>query len=200
MVLRRSTGWRRSHPTANALSRVQGRRAGAVSGHNLQHGMAWRLQKWFPGRHPKPSRDDNSMRLRLLTGAFLALAAPACAAESPSLVATLDNDSFINGIDRHYTNGVYLSWTGAPEARADGLTRALEGVMLAGSPNATWREGYFFGQNMFTPEDIYARNPPLNDRPYAGWLYGGARLYRDNGTSLDRVEATLGVVGPMSLA
>jgi hypothetical protein len=140
------------------------------------------------------------MRLALLTGAFLALAAPACASERPSLVATLDNDSFLNGIDRHYTNGVYFSWTGTPQARADGLARVLEGVMLAGSPDATWREGYFFGQSMFTPEDIYARNPPPNDRPYAGWLYGGARLYRDNGASLDRVEATLGMVGPMSLA
>lgn len=140
------------------------------------------------------------MRLRLLTGAFLALAAPACASERPSLVAILDNDSFLNGIDRHYTNGLYFSWTGAPKTRSDGFTRALDGILLLGRADAAWREGYFFGQSMFTPQDIYARNPPPNDRPYAGWLYAGARLYRDNGSSLDRIEATLGVVGPMSLA
>lgn len=143
------------------------------------------------------------MKRLMLTGALLALAAPACAAENqqqPSLVAMVDNDSFINGIDRHYTNGLYLSWTGAPETRNGDFTHFLQGVMLPGGANAQWREGYYFGQSMFTPEDIYARNPPASDRPYAGWLYGGARLYRDNGSSLDRIEATLGIVGPMSLA
>ena len=140
------------------------------------------------------------MNRLLLTGALLALASPACAAEQPSLVAMVDNDSFLHGIDRHYTNGLYLSWTGTPEARDGDFTRILQGVMLPGGTNSQWRESYFFGQSMFTPEDIYARVPPLNDRPYAGWLYGGARLYRDSGDTLDRVDLTLGVVGPASLA
>jgi lipid A 3-O-deacylase len=144
------------------------------------------------------------MKRLMLTGALLALASPACATEKeqqqPSLVAMVDNDSFINGIDRHYTNGLYFSWTGAPETRDGDFTHFLKGVMLPGGTDAQWREGYFFGQSMFTPENLFAKVPPANDRPYAGWLYGGARLYRDSGDTLDRVEATVGVVGPSSLA
>jgi lipid A 3-O-deacylase len=141
------------------------------------------------------------MKYRLLTGALMALApAPACAAEHPSLVAMVDNDSFIDGIDRHYTNGLYFSWTGPPQMRDDGTSRALAAVMLPAGGNAQWRESYFLGQSMFTPENLFAAMPPLHDRPYAGWLYGGARLYRDSGDTLDKVEAALGVVGPASLA
>ncbi len=140
------------------------------------------------------------MKFRLLTGAFLFFATPTLAAEQPSLVAMVENDSFLNGIDRHFTSGLYFSWTGTPETRDDGTARALAAVMLPGRADAQWRESYFFGQSMFTPEYLNLKVPLPSDRPYAGWLYGGARLYRDNGDSLDRIEAMLGVIGPASLA
>jgi lipid A 3-O-deacylase len=134
----------------------------------------------------------------MLTGALIALAAPACA--QPSLIATLENDSFFDGIDRHYTNGLYFSWTGDAQKRDDIVTRIAQDLMLPGNGDASWRDGYFFGQSMFTPENLSARTPPANDRPYAGWLYGGARLYRDTGATLDRIEMTAGMIGPASLA
>ena len=130
------------------------------------------------------------MKFRLLTAAFLTLASPALAAERPSLVAMVENDSFLNGIDRHYTSGLYFSWTGTPETRDDGTVRTLSAVMLPGGSDAKWREGYFFGQSMFTPEYMNLKVPLLNDRPYAGWLYGGARLYRAGGNDFRQMDTT----------
>src|SRR5262249_2102051 len=53
-----------------------------------------------------------------------------------------------------------------------------------------------FGQSIFTPEDLTLRIPDPRDRPYAGWLYLGSTLTRETGTTLDRFDAQLGVVGP----
>src|SRR3546814_4711146 len=52
---------------------------------------------------------------------------------------------------------------------------------------------------MYTPDDVALRNPPLDDRPYAGWLYGSVGLIAETGRRLDQLELTLGVVGPASL-
>jgi hypothetical protein len=62
------------------------------------------------------------------------------------------------------------------------------------------RASYAIGQNMYTPEDIEIPNPPLDDRPYAGWLYGSIGLVVETGPRLDQLELTLGVIGPASLA
>ena len=53
---------------------------------------------------------------------------------------------------------------------------------------------------MYTPSDITDPTPPLDDRPYAGWLYGSVGLIGETGTQLDQIQLTLGVVGPLSLA
>jgi hypothetical protein len=53
---------------------------------------------------------------------------------------------------------------------------------------------------MYTPKDISLRNPPLDDQPYAGWLYGSAGLTAETGKRLDQLELTVGMVGPASLA
>jgi lipid A 3-O-deacylase len=66
--------------------------------------------------------------------------------------------------------------------------------------------GYVFGQNMYTPQDLQARALITNDRPYAGWLYGGVYLQRRGaaGTTGIRTEesfeADFGLTGPASLA
>ena len=40
--------------------------------------------------------------------------------------------------------------------------------------------GVFFGQNMYTPDNISERGLIRNDRPYAGWLYAGFMLTSAN--------------------
>ena len=62
------------------------------------------------------------------------------------------------------------------------------------------RVTYSLGQDIFTPEDIGERDLIKDDRPYAGWLYGGIGLTSENGKRLDTLELNLGIVGPYSLA
>lgn len=140
------------------------------------------------------------MKSSLAACAALLLTSVAAKAEdAPTISLTVENDSFIDGSDRHYTNGLYGSWTGTAQTRDDAVTAIASALMLSGAPDARWREGYFLGQTMFTPQALSLAIPPADDRPYAGWLFAGARLYRDNGDSLDKAEITLGLVGPASL-
>lgn len=129
--------------------------------------------------------------------ALTLVSASAQAADHPTFNIITENDSYISITgDRHYTNGIYFSWTSVSRPEAGTFAQYL---MLPGANNAEWRTGYFLGQAIFTPQDLSAFNPPLTDRPYAGWLFGGARLYRDSGDVLDKIEATAGVVGPAAL-
>ena len=107
-----------------------------------------------------------------------------------------ENDIFYNS-DHDYTNGVEASYTTAPNDTpgwADRLTRALF------HRQGDVRARYAIGQDMFTPHNLALTNPPLTDRPYAGFLYGAFGLAEDTGTDLDQYQFTLGVVGPASLA
>jgi hypothetical protein len=127
------------------------------------------------------------------------LAPVAARAELPGTInIQVENDSFINGIDRHYTSGLYGSWTSAPEERGD-IESFAENLMPPGD-GGQWRHGFFAGQTMYTPENLFAAIPSASDQPYAGFLFAGARVYRDDGDTLDRIEATVGMVGPASLA
>ena len=138
------------------------------------------------------------MKILLTTGLLLAAALPALADTHEPLNLIEENDSFIGGIDRHYTQGLQLSQTFLPAAKDD-IDMLVENLMLPGSGD-TWRTGWFAGQTMYTPENLFTANPPATDRPYAGWLYGGLRDYRYDDTVLDKVEITLGVTGPASMA
>jgi hypothetical protein len=84
--------------------------------------------------------------------------------------------------DRHYTSGqaVALTWH---DPAGDHLADTL-GLILA--------------QQMFTPNGITNPNPPLDDRPYAGYLYLGGFWQREHDNTFDHLELDLGVVGPSS--
>jgi len=125
-----------------------------------------------------------------------AIAVTARAQPAGTIDIQVENDSFL-GRDRHYTNGLYGSWTGAPRQKG-GLETLAENLMPPG--DGAWRRGLFLGQTMFTPEDLSAPVASAHDQPYAGFLFVGGRLYRDSGDTLDRIEATAGMVGPASLA
>ncbi|HKY17773.1 MAG TPA: lipid A deacylase LpxR family protein [Rhizomicrobium sp.] len=133
----------------------------------------------------------------LATLAVLVPATAHAASEDATFNLVTENDSFVSvSGDRHYTNGIYVSWTSGSKPQGPSWAQAL---MLDSARKSEWRTGYFFGQAIFTPENLTAFTPPANDRPYAGWLFAGARLYRDSGDRLDKLEATLGMVGPAAL-
>jgi len=111
----------------------------------------------------------------------------------------LENDVFHN-TDRHYTNGLLVIWVPGRDAPTPGWVMKLARLMPWFPEQGDIRHGYAFGQSMFTPSGITMANPPLRDRPYAGWLYGTIELGVRSGRQFDRFGMTFGMVGPASLA
>ena len=122
--------------------------------------------------------------------------------EAPDHTATLsvieENDSIGSSSDKHYTQGARLSL--ASGATTEGkLVSITDGILLAHKSAlqaTTYRSSVFFGQSIFTPENLSLVVPDKRDRPYAGWLYLGAAFYRESSGILDQAEITVGLVGP----
>lgn len=139
-----------------------------------------------------------AMALIVPVGAAVANDRQALPPRGATVSFVYENDIFYNS-DSHYTNGVRISWI--PDSRdtpqlARNIARAIPWFPRTGQV----LHGYSFGQNMYTPSDITLENPPENERPYAGWLYGTIGLGVETGQQLDQVVLTAGMVGPASLA
>jgi hypothetical protein len=129
------------------------------------------------------------------------------AAEPSSAGWTLhvDNDLFaLADRDRDYTAGVAFSLGGdSARKRAPVLFRALDGFddALALGPFAPngHVEGHALelGLLLFTPQDLAAPQPLLDDRPYASLFYvSGTRLRHDEERGVAyQTSLTLGVLG-----
>ena len=114
-----------------------------------------------------------------------------------------ENDLFL-GQDRHYTNGIKLSWTsrdlreyGQWEHTPDwarGLFSALDRFQGDREKNLE----LFAGQKLFTPQDIQRTDLIANDRPYAAWIFFGPAFHSKNAYTLDTVEIEFGWVGPLA--
>ncbi len=130
--------------------------------------------------------------------------------ELGTFVFQFENDTF-TGTDQHYTNGIRLSWTSPDEPRNAVVGAARKALRTVARDedkqdrrNLT-RYGAAFGQDMYTPEDKDRTDLIVEDRPYAGWLYGAFSMHtiteRGKGRKdLESVELQLGVVGPWALA
>lgn len=131
----------------------------------------------------------------------------AARADDKSHVTILEeNDSLYFNSDKHYTQGLRLSYLG-PDVRPDSFWSGAFGMFGWAAPNfldATRDQSRHyaleFGQSLFTPENKTLRPPDPRDRPYAGWLYVGASLLQETDKRmLENVELQLGVVGPPAL-
>ena len=150
----------------------------------------------------------NSLRTVMLTAYLFAVSAPLALAnevteaeesEKGTFTFVLENDLFFD-LDRDYTNGIMLAWMSEPDYAP---TWALRGAqLLPFFPNeGKVRSSYAVGQNMYTPNDISNPNPPLDERPYAGWLYGAVGIVVETGEKqLDQLQLQIGVIGPAALA
>lgn len=116
-------------------------------------------------------------------------------------VVHFDNDGGLlkrnNPNDRHYTNGFQLELAHRPDW-ADRIAPHMPFARQFGE--AETGGGYLFGQLMFTPDRITVEELIRDDRPYAGYLYGGAFWQRANDRTLDHFQLELGVIGESSLA
>jgi hypothetical protein len=137
-----------------------------------------------------------------IAAAMLAAAA-ARADESSRITVIEENDSVLFDSDKYYTQGlafVYLGPDVAAESAWIGPFDALDALGLfdtGGAGEVSRRYEVLLGQSMFTPEDTAREDPDPDDRPYAGWLYGGVGLIQDTDRRrLDHLELLAGVIGP----
>ena len=131
----------------------------------------------------------------------------AIAADNGTLSLEVENDYFSpDNRDRHYTNGLRLDWLPEPSLPGDEnwFERTAESIPYVGNDDDIGRIGWSLGQSIFTPQNKTATRPLLNDRPYAGWLYGGLTLIKapkpdptieSRVDEMDTLELELGVVG-----
>ena len=114
------------------------------------------------------------------------------------ITGQFSNDLF-GGSDAHFTHGTRLSAL-SPDGHVPGFIERAGKWLPLFPEDSNLRVTYSLGQEMFTPEHIEERELIEDDRPYAGWLYGGIGLISENGDRLDNLELNVGVVGPASLA
>ncbi|MFD2970242.1 lipid A deacylase LpxR family protein [Sphingobacterium bambusae] len=102
-----------------------------------------------------------------------------------------DNDAYLwYGQDRYYTNGFFISYRHAPD-QSKFRTRKLEKVVYS----------FSIGQQMYTPFSGFVPERELQDRPFAGYLFGRGQvnfLYKNE--QVLKVGLSLGTVGPNSFA
>ncbi|HVM61707.1 MAG TPA: lipid A deacylase LpxR family protein [Verrucomicrobiae bacterium] len=131
--------------------------------------------------------------------------------QGPLLAVTEENDLFSNPItadhtDRHYTQGLKLTWLNGDNELPPWARTVSDDLPKLGLGMTAQNFGYVLGQNMYTPANLQTNALITNDRPYAGWLYGGAFLQRRGEVGDARIpvqesfEADFGTTGPGSLA
>ena len=135
-------------------------------------------------------------------GSFGAEAEPArnTATEQPRFLTLVsENDNYVPARqDRHYTNGLYVSY---------GLARGHQPRWLGWLGNLTPlrdrsedREyNLAIGQHLYTPAAFTSMAAIPDDRPFAGWLYGELSVTARAPGVEEHLAVNLGVVGPAAL-
>lgn len=126
---------------------------------------------------------------------------------------TMENDFFGSaGTDRYFTNGLNITVIGKKSATWLG---ALADLSHRHDPEDPFvrRVSYTGGQDIYTPQDIEARDLIVDDRPFAGWLYLGMGVHDRSAPvkagetegdfpwlTQDSTEVIFGMIGPQSYA
>jgi hypothetical protein len=133
------------------------------------------------------------MKRRILLGlVFVVIRISASASE---LSLRMEND-LLNDSDKFYTHGTRITYVSNPTKWADNIMDKLPFF----NDNGVRSYGYTVGQNMYTPTNISMKIPDPDDRPYAGWLYGGVIFKTDHPDVVDFLEIDIGMIGPHSYA
>lgn len=136
-----------------------------------------------------------------------------------SITMYTENDKYLAGTDRNYTNGFKLSALSTDLRSFDEaklwaplrmLAKSADEVLKTDQAPTEVKVGFSLGQNIYTPTDTDTPLYQPDDRPYAAWLYLGAAFHnyrpsylREDQTQgparLDVFEVNLGMVGPAAL-
>ena len=120
----------------------------------------------------------------------------------PVFTFYLENDYF-GGTDRHYTNGLKLSWLTADLVTwgQKGWRKTfVEALPFVNRPEGQKNFGFALGQNIYTPQDTDRVVPDPQDRPYAGWTYFELSFLSKTESVADILAIQLGMVGRHSYA
>ncbi|MFM2590347.1 lipid A deacylase LpxR family protein [Vibrio sp. TBV020] len=127
---------------------------------------------------------------------FLLASATAVASEKSTVSFAIDNDG-VFGVDQDYTNGLFLTYT----------TGAITPYSIFSPLSLSFWGGasldkfeFTLGHKMYTPSDIEATEPMINDRPYAGYLHTEFNYISLHPQQAHRFNLTLGTTGESSLA
>jgi hypothetical protein len=136
--------------------------------------------------------------------------APASAAgasdgwEGHILQINLENDAIARS-DRHYTQGAHFTYLTRDDWMPGWMRRCSDHLPTFGATVEARKLGFSLGQEIYTPDDLRATNVVVDDRPYAGWLFGSVLLERRGVQSgalpfkeTFRIDA--GIIGPESQA
>jgi len=133
----------------------------------------------------------NSNFMKFLTYALLIL----LTVQSPANILTLEleNDIFFDS-DKFYTHGTKICYYFTYLQTFDKYFEFLF------KKDRAHNIGLTIGQNMYTPSDISISTPITDDRPYAGWLYGGIIFKSIGSNDTSFIEIDVGTTGPDSYA
>ncbi|MFI3290800.1 MAG: lipid A deacylase LpxR family protein [Opitutales bacterium] len=115
-------------------------------------------------------------------------------------VFSLDWQNDIGFSDRYYTDAIKLSYTNKDK---DWYATYLQFEFLdlfLDFDNKTFFQSVSIGQDMYVGYDIENATPPLDDRPYSGFLYTTFTAHAMGENTLDSFSITLGLTGKYSLA
>ena len=105
-----------------------------------------------------------------------------------------ENDNYVPPRDdRHYTSGQKLAY-GFSRDMQPGWLNWLGKFSMLDANNHEY--DIAIGQSIYTPRVFIIPQLIINDRPYAGWLYGEVSVTNRSGSAEDQFTASLGVVGP----
>jgi lipid A 3-O-deacylase len=112
----------------------------------------------------------------------------------------MDNDFFAryrSFLDQDYTQVFHFTFnrTESPAVLRRALSRLEECPVDQG---CVTRASVLVGQEIYTPQ--YYPSIAVDDRPFAGWLYGGAQSSAVTDGDLTSLSVKVGVTGPPSLA
>lgn len=132
----------------------------------------------------------------MLVFSLVTTSASVSAAERPTLTFAIDNDA-IFGVDQDYSNGIFSAYTSGKISTPSILYFLSLSVW---DIPALDKVEFTLGHKIWTPSDIKAEKPVVNDRPYAGYFYTEFNFISLNHQQVQRFNLTIGTTGNNSFA
>lgn len=127
---------------------------------------------------------------------------------SPWTISVLFENDLFDEMDQNYTNGVRLSWvspdTNTPHTlgrEPSWVQKLNQRLRFFNHVDADLEHNLVLslGQLMFTPSSVERYDLVADERPYAGYLYGGVAYHTRSNVQLDIMELSIGIIGPDAL-